>query len=114
MDVFKREIEILKYFGIERFPLNRLFGLLKIYNYIFPYYCILIMYFYILGTKDIVDIAESMAHCATLSFVVIKFALFNKRADELYGLMDEIEKLNKDCKEKYFKLLNCVIKNNLI
>ena len=102
MEVFQLEKKILKYCGIERNPSKRtnyVFNVLKVLNYFAMIYCILTSAFFVFDTKDILDIAESMATGTTAFIMLIKYAVFCRRAEEIFASMDEIEKLNENCEK---------------
>ena len=100
MEVFQLEKKVLTYCAIERFPSRRMkdvFYRLKILNFTVVTFCILTSIFYIITTKGILDIAESMASGTTALIMLIKYAVFNRRAEETFRIMDEIIELNKKC-----------------
>jgi len=75
-----------------------IFYRLKILNFFVMTFCILTSIYYIITTKDILDIAESMASGTTAFIMLIKYAVFNRRAEETFGIMDEVIELNEKCK----------------
>ncbi|KAL7027212.1 hypothetical protein ACKWTF_005364 [Chironomus riparius] len=102
MEVFHLEKKILKYCGIERNPSKRMkyvLNVLKLLNYFAMIFCILTSAFYVLATKDILDIAESMATGTTAFIMLIKYAVFCRKSEEIFASMDEIEELNENYKD---------------
>jgi len=71
---------------------------IKILNYFVMTFCILTSFYYIITTKNILDIAESMGSGTEAFIMLIKYAVFNRRAEETFGIMDEIMELNEKCK----------------
>lgn len=101
MEVFKVEKNILKYCGIKRHPSKRMkyfYDVLKFLNFFVFIYYVLASAFYILATRDILDIAESMTAGTTAFIMFVKFIFFCRQTEEAFGFMDEIEELNEKCK----------------
>ena len=106
MQVFKLEKEILKYCGIERYPTKRMkyvFNVLKFWNNLAMFYSVFASVTYILSTKDLLDMAESLSPSTSVLVMLVKYAVFCKRAEEIFGLMDEIEEFNEKCKKVFKK-----------
>lgn len=98
MEVFKIEKKILKYCGIERFPSRRMkyvFDVLKLANLLIMIFCVFTSIFYILSTKNILDIAESMATGTTAFIMLIKYVVFCRQVKLIFETMDDIEELNE-------------------
>ena len=102
MGIFQVEKKILKYCGIERYPSRRMkyvFNVLKVWNYFIWIYCVFASAYYIIGTKDILDIAESLSSSTTAFIMLIKYTVFCSRTEEIFGFMDKVEELNENCKK---------------
>ena len=101
MEVFKIEKIILKWTGSERFPSMRMKYVLRkvrIWNYFVYIYCIFASACFILASNNILDIAESLSVSITALMILIKYTIFNRRLEEIFSCMDEIENLNEECK----------------
>ena len=102
MGILEFEKKILKYCGIERYPSKRMenvFYLLKCWNYLYWFNAIFTSAFYILSTKDILKIAESMSTSSTAFIMLIWYAVFCRREEEIFEFMDDVEELNEKCKK---------------
>ena len=106
MGIFEVEKKILKYCGIGRYPSKRIkdiFNLLKFWNYLVMIFCVLASVSYIFGSKDILDIAESMTSGTTAFIMLFKYAFFSRRTQQIFGFMNEVEELNENCEKiKFF------------
>ena len=104
MEIFQTQLLIFKYCGIERFSTPRmknLFIALKIFNILALIYNVFGAVLFSCTTKDIREIAESMTPGFTGFLLIIKYVIFCIRAEEIFEIMDEIGKLNVECKEFY-------------
>ena len=113
MGIFQVEKKMLKYCGIERYPSRRMkyvFNLLKVCYYFVWICCLSGAASYIIVTKDILDIAESLTPGTTGFIMLIKYSVFCMRAEEIFGFMDDVEELNENCK----KVKKIIIFQNVI
>lgn len=104
MGIFQEQLLIFKYCGIERFStpqMQNLFLVLQIWNLLALIYNVFGAVLFSCATKDIREIAESMTPGFTGFLLIIKYVIFCIRAEEIFDIMDEIEKLNAECKEFY-------------
>lgn len=101
MEIFQQQMKIYRYIGIERFPTSEMkiwFFALKIWNSFVILFCISTAIIYASSTKDIREIAESMGPAFTCVVMIIKYAIFSTRTEVIFKIMDDIEKLNEECK----------------
>lgn len=101
MEVFQLQKEILKYCAIERFPSTRMkkyFIALKIFNLLVLFYCVFSAVLSASNTKDVREIAESMAAGFTAFVMLIKYACFCIQSENIFKIMDELEELNDECR----------------
>ena len=102
MGILEFEKKILKYSGIERYPSKRMkyvFYLLKFWNFLYYFTAIFTSTFYIISTKDIIKIVESMSTSSTALIMFIWYVVFCMKADEIFEFMDDVEELNEKCKK---------------
>jgi hypothetical protein len=106
MDVFKFQLKLIKYCGITRFPSKRMkyvFEFIRGWNILVTFYCIFSSVLFLFTSKDILSIAESMAPPTTALITIVKYIIFSLKTDELFDIMDEMNKLNEECKKKLLK-----------
>lgn len=104
MDVFKFQLKLIKYCGITRFPSKKMkyvFKFLKGWNVSVTFYCIFSSFLFLCTSKDILSIAESMAPTTTALITIVKYIIFALKTDEFFDIMEEINKLNEECKNLY-------------
>ena len=110
MEVFQEQTLIFKYCGIERFssPLTKYFlFVVKMWNFIIMFYCVSTAVAFAFGTRDIREIAESMAPGFTGFVMFIKYAIFCFQTEDIFKIMDDLNSLNEYCKKfKFLKVSN--------
>ena len=74
---------------------------LRIWNLFVFFYYVFSSVLFAVTTIDIRELSESMAPGTTGFIMLIKYAVFCRRAEEIFEIMDEIEELNEKCEKNF-------------